>query len=84
MISTLEPCTPELIEPALDNVAAVPFMLQEQLFKYYTPAMIQAKTTHSTHLATQMKGPSHDHIPSQFRKYATVFSEQAAQRLPQH
>ena len=75
---------PELIEPALNDVAAVPFMLREQLFKYHTPATIQAKMTHSTHLATQMKGPSHDHIPSQFWKYATVFSEQAAQWLPQH
>ena len=66
MISILEPCTPELIEPALDDVAAVPFMLREQLFKYHTPATIQAKMTHSTHLATQTKGPSHDHIPLQF------------------
>src|SRR6267154_4092925 len=84
IISILEPRTPELIEPALDNVAAVPFMLQEQLFKYHTPATIQTKMTHSTHLAVQTKGPDHNHIPSQFQKYATVFSKQAAQCLPQH
>src|SRR6267154_2891802 len=84
MISILEPRTPELIEPALDDVAAVPFMLWEQLFKYHTPATIQTKMTHSMHLAVQTKGPDHNHIPSQFQKYATVFSKQAAQCLPQH
>jgi hypothetical protein len=84
MISLLEPRTLELAEPPLDEIAAAPFIKQQQVFKYHKPALIHAKTTHSTNLAVQKKGPHLDHIPAQFRQYCSVFSEQASERLPQH
>jgi hypothetical protein len=65
-------------------MAAMPFIAMQQLFKYHEPLAIQAKTTHSTNLAVQTKGPNLEHIPTQFRQYHSVFSEQASERLPQH
>jgi hypothetical protein len=58
MISLLEPRTLELAEPPLDEVATAPFIKRQQVFKYHEPALIHAKTTHSTNLAVQKKGPS--------------------------
>jgi transposase InsO family protein len=84
MISLLEPRTLEIAEPPLDEIAATPFIKRQQVFKYHKPALIHAKTTHSTNLAVQKKGPHLDHIPAQFRQYRSVFSEQASERLPQH
>jgi hypothetical protein len=66
MISLLEPRTLELTEPPLDEIAAAPFIKRQQVFKYHKPALIHAKTTHSTNLAVQKKGPHLDHIPAQF------------------
>jgi hypothetical protein len=82
MISLLEPRTLELAEPPLDEIAAAPFIKRQQVFKYHKPALIHAKTTHSTNLAVQKKGPHLDHIPAQFRQYRSVFSKQASERLP--
>jgi hypothetical protein len=84
MISLLEPRTLKLAEPPLDEIAAAPFIKRQHVFKYHKPALIHAKTTHSTNLAVQTKGPHLDHIPAQFRQYRSVFSEQASERLPQH
>jgi gag-polyprotein putative aspartyl protease len=84
-ISTLDPgpCSEE--EPTLDEVAALPFLRQQQLYKYHIPAQISAKTTHSTNLAKEstLTTPL-DHIPAPYRKYHAVFSELASERLPQH
>ena len=39
---------------------------------------------HSTNLAIKTNDAPLDHIPAQFRKYATVFSKDASEQLPQH
>ena len=83
VISTLEPYTTPP-DPTYDTLAAMPFIAMQQLFKYHEPLAIRAKTTHSTNLAVQTKGPNLEHIPTQFRQYHKVFSERASERLPQH
>jgi hypothetical protein len=84
LISSINPHPPDIPELPLNAFAATAFITQHQLFKYHEPAHIHAKTTHSTTLAVQKRTTSLDHIPTQFRKYHAVFSEQASERLPQH
>ena len=75
---------PDPVIPTFERAAARPFVFQHQVFKY-APLHVRAKATHATHLAIQNKPPpSLEHIPAQFRKYPTVFSEEASHRLPQH
>jgi hypothetical protein len=83
VISTLEPYTTPP-DPMYDTMAAMPFIAMQQLFKYHEPLAIRAKTTHSTNLTVQTKGPNLEHIPMQFRQYHSVFSEQVSEHLPQH
>jgi len=61
VISTLELYTMPP-DPIYNTLATMPFIAMQQLFKYYEPLAIQAKTIHSTNLAVQMKGPNLDQI----------------------
>jgi hypothetical protein len=84
-ISTIEPDPTQTEGYPLESAAARAFILQQQAYKYHLPIHILAKTTHATGLAIKNKlQPSLDHIPAQFRKYHTVFSERASFRLPEH
>jgi hypothetical protein len=84
LISSIDPHPLNAPETPLSIFAIFAFIMQHQLFKYHEPARIQAKTTHATNLTVQKKTASLDHIPAQFRKYHTMFSEQASECLPQH
>jgi hypothetical protein len=86
-ISSLEPDSHPQTTPLHEIIASPYFLYQHQLYKNYTsdPAHVRAKTTHSTTLANEThNNPNIHHIPDQFHKYRSVFSEKASHRLPKH
>ena len=63
-ISTIDPGPHYDHEAILARIAVHPFITQQQLLKYHEPIRIQAKSMHSTSLATQEKNTGMQHIPS--------------------
>ena len=89
IISALEPILENL--PVIDEdhsaAAAIHFLETYGQLKESraNPVLVRSKKTHSIALAPDLIPVKNlDHIPAQFQKYRTVFSEQASHRLPQH
>ena len=91
IISNVEP---DPIDEAIDIFAQDPDCNAADVWRHLmeeyrqTPRAtvhLRAKTTHSTTIASDNK-PSAPlaQIPEQFKRYSSVFSESASQRLPQH
>jgi hypothetical protein len=87
IISALKPILDNLSVTDEDHsaVAAIRFLELHRQFKESRPVLIRSKKTHSIALAPNLIPVKNlDHIPAQFQKYRTVFSEQASYCLPQH
>ena len=82
-LDPFNPTTPDE-EPLFEAEAATTFLHIHHLSKALT-IHICAKTTHATEIAAQMAPkPSIEHIPPEFHKFASVFSETASHTLPPH
>ena len=86
VINALEPFlenTEELNESFEDD-AATEFLRLHRLSKALTFS-VRAKTTHATEIAARMAPkPSIEHIPPEFHRYASVFSDTTSRALPPH
>jgi hypothetical protein len=86
VINALEPSDPSIPdeEPPFEADAATTFLCIHQWSKALT-LPIRAKTTHTTEIAARTAPkPSIEHIPPEFHKFASVFSETASRALPPH
>ena len=86
VINTLEPFTEETedLSVSFEEDAATAFLRLHQLSKALTFS-VRAKTTHATEIAARMAPkPSIEHIPPEFHRYASVFSDTASRALPPH
>jgi hypothetical protein len=84
-ISSLEPCPPTPDFPLYAAYAAPYFALQHGLYKCLELTNVRTKTMHFTNLAANAsKTTLLHHVPAQFSKYHTIFSESASQHLPKH
>jgi hypothetical protein len=86
VINALEPSDPSIPdeEPPFEADTATTFLRIHQWSKALT-LPIRAKTTHATEIAARTAPKlSIEHIPPEFHKFASVFSETASRSLPPH
>ena len=86
VINALEPCleNAEELNESFEEDAATEFLHIHQLSKALTFS-VRAKTSHATEIAARTAPkPSIEHIPPEFHRYASVFSDTASRALPPH